>query len=904
MSDHHPTSPDAPDEIPRASQSDRTIDALTLDDATPPNEGHLLLHTLDAIEPGAERYTLSHLHSKGGLGQVWLARDRTLGREVAFKEIRPERAGNPEVWARFVREARITGRLEHPSIVPVYELSQRKPAGQPFYTMRFIRGRTMREAIAAHHARREAGTADPLEQQTLLNALVGVANAVAYAHSKGVIHRDLKPDNVVLGDYGEVILLDWGLARAEETPDEAAGGDGDLPVEDGGTVAGQVLGTPSYMAPEQAAGRLDEVGPASDVYGLGAILYEILTSRPPVEGADAIEILHRAVHEPRSHPRAVRPETPPPLDAICMKALAQAPKDRYESAAALAEDVRRFLADEPVSAWREPWTRRAARWARRHRTLVSSAAVLLLAAVVALSAGTVLLGRKNREIEAQRGRAEENFRSAKGAVDRYLTQVADSKELKAKGLEELRTELFTSAREFYRKFVAMRAGDPAALADLASAHLNLGDISRQTGDTAQAESSYRKAEQLYASRFDQHPTWTSARTDLLSAIGDLALLYSENGQSDTAQATFRRATDLIDDAPMSARDDRAFLAIAATVFDNLGTLDNGLRKPKESEAAHEKGRALRQRLVELSPDNETYQNQLLMSEANLASLYATTGREKEALPHLEAAATIGEKLVSAHPDDPAFQTGLGATYNNLGGVYTLLGRDAEAREAHVRSLRIREKLAAEHPAMVDDQLYLAGSYVNLGELDVRDGRPDAALEPLGKAEGVLAGILAKSPGHAAARFYTAYALSWQARALSALGRGREAMRVWQRAMSTNDRDYPTIPAGYARELARRGDTEKAITIAKTVEKTTELPGEVLFDLAATYAVASSRARARRERYAAHAVELLGEAARLGYFDTPGARERSEADADLASIHDREDYRQAIKGTQNRARGAR
>ncbi len=180
---------------------------------TPPPRGHVLLATTDHVPDQGERYTLSRLHATGGIGRVWLARDASLGRDVALKELRPERAGQPALWARFLREAQVTGQLEHPGIVPVYEVGRRPDDQAPFYTMRFVRGRTLAEAARAYHERRARGAAGPLELRELLTAFVGVCQAVAYAHSRGVLHRDLKPQNVVLGDYGEVIVLDWGLAR-------------------------------------------------------------------------------------------------------------------------------------------------------------------------------------------------------------------------------------------------------------------------------------------------------------------------------------------------------------------------------------------------------------------------------------------------------------------------------------------------------------------------------------------------------------------------------------------------------------------------------------------------------------------------------------------------------------------
>ncbi|HET8945541.1 MAG TPA: hypothetical protein VFQ07_01045, partial [Candidatus Polarisedimenticolia bacterium] len=217
----------------------------------------------------------------------------------------------------------------------------------------------------------------------------------------------------------------------------------------------------------------------------------------------------------------------------------------------------------------------------------------------------------------------------------------------------------------------------------------------------------------------------------------------------------------------------------------------------------------------------------------------------------------------------------------------------EAHRAHERALAVREKLATEHPAMVDAQIALAGSYVNLGELEARAARDAAALPYLDRAEATLAGVLAKSPRHEIARFYTAYAVSWRARALGGLGRQGEAMAAWERAQSFNDRGFPTIPAGYAVALARAGRTAQATALADKVESIPSLPGEVLYDLAATWSLASARGGPRREAEAAHAVELLKKAAAAGLFKNPGMTEHTAADHDLDAVRDRADYRAAI-----------
>jgi PAS domain S-box-containing protein len=333
--------------------------------AAPPGPVDMLARTLEATvdhvsQPG-ERYTRTRLHATGGIGRVWLARDHALGRDVALKELRPEGAGHASLQARFLQEARITGQLEHPGVVPVYELAHRPGDAQPFYTMRFVKGRTLSEAVHDYHDKRRAGRAKALDLPALLHAFVSVCHTVAYAHSRGILHRDLKPQNIVLGDFGEVVVLDWGLAKhvgrpPGETPeaslvlDTPDSGEADL------TIQGQTLGTPAYMAPEQAVGRLDLIDVRTDVYGLGAILYEILAGQPPFTGTETFEVLRRVREEEPVPPRQHSPDVPAGLEAVCLQALAKLPADRHASAGELAwavqgwQEHQRLQAEEALRA--------------------------------------------------------------------------------------------------------------------------------------------------------------------------------------------------------------------------------------------------------------------------------------------------------------------------------------------------------------------------------------------------------------------------------------------------------------------------------------------------------------------------------------------------------------------------
>jgi serine/threonine-protein kinase len=403
------------------------------------------------------RFRILRFHAEGGLGRVFIARDEELRREVALKQIRDQHADDPQRRVRFLVEAEITGGLEHPGIVPVYGLGTYDD-GRPYYAMRFIKGDSLKHAVAQYH--REAAGRDAGERAVELRRLLGrfldVCNAIAYAHSRGVLHRDLKPGNIMLGKYGETLVVDWGLAKSVDQPEVARlDAEPALSPESGSgvepTEAGTQIGTPAYMSPEQAAGRLDLLGPRSDIYSLGATLYHLLTGRAPWHEEPAGEILRKVVAGEITRPRSLDPRIAPELEAICLKAMAREPEDRYATPRELADDIEAWLADEPVSAWREPWRVRTRRWMRRHRTLVTSAAVALGVAVAGLAVTLALQVRANTRERAARQLAQARYALARRVVEAYYTGASEDVLLKQPELEGLRNKLLRTALDFYRE---------------------------------------------------------------------------------------------------------------------------------------------------------------------------------------------------------------------------------------------------------------------------------------------------------------------------------------------------------------------------------------------------------------------------------------------------------------------
>jgi serine/threonine protein kinase len=691
--------------------------------------GHVRLTSLG--ETGETRYSRTHLHAKGGIGQVWLARDGDLGRDVALKELRPEQSRNSVAWSRFVEEARITGQLEHPGIVPIYELSTSADGQKPFYTMRFVRGNTLHEAIQDYHRKRAEGQAGPLDRASLLSAFIAVCNAVGYAHSRGVIHRDLKGQNVVLGDFGEVMVLDWGLAKLVDRPaDPSQGPSSRRPVtliEDesahDATMQGQVLGTPSYMAPEQAEGRIEEIGRRTDVYGLGAILYEILAGCPPHSGASTSELLRRVREDEPAPPRESDPSTPRALEAICRKAMAKKPEDRYPSALALAEELKLWLADEPVSAYREPWPKRLARWSKRHRTAVASAAALLVTAVFALTVSAVLIGKERDEARRQRSQARQ-------AVDDMYTKVAE--QWLEDRLDPLQREMLEKALRYYENFAAVDAADPTVRQERGRAFLRLGDVLRKLGRHDEAEKAYRRSVDALAALAADDPRTPEHRSHLALANARLASELAARGkgaEQEEARALFGKASaaqaELLAEGPTTARR----LARGRTER-GLAELLRVTGRPSEAESSYRRAIELLEKAATEAPDNLEVLQELAASSDGLGLVLVGQGRPEDAEKADRRAIAVLEPLVARAPNLPALRDALARAYNSLGLLVRDLGSPAESEAIIRQQVALNERLAQDFPARPEYRRTLARGLKNLGILMKEANRPSRDVEPI------------------------------------------------------------------------------------------------------------------------------------------------------------------------------
>ncbi|MBZ0137174.1 MAG: protein kinase [Planctomycetes bacterium] len=491
----------------------------------------------------SERYDIEKEHARGGMGRILLARDNVIGREVALKELLPSRTRGASTPAatedsrglteRFLREAKVTGQLEHPNIVSVYEIGKNDD-GSLYYTMKFVRGQNLEVRL------REIEKDETLDKKgklsarlKLLDSFVDVCNAIAYAHSKGVIHRDLKPENVMLGEYGETIVLDWGLARVKGQEDTVAEkliqttrymsqsvmeGDSEKL-----TLDGSIVGTPAYMSPEQARGELDEIDEQSDVYALGAVLYQVLSGRPPYQGPVAGLIIQQVLNAKPLRLSAVAPDCPPELEALVERAMAKEKRDRLAGAREMADEIKAFRDGRTLASYSYSARELAWRWVSRHKRAVIVATVFFYMLIAGAVFHYAQLREEKNAVEDAHARAEDARKDAEIAF-------ADARSAQQEAItEKERAEAAAQAAqaEAAEKQRALEGWDKT-LADAYAMRIRLAlENNDQNAAMAFAAASLES---------DEHP---DARGMSLSTPGRMPLLYRFSPDSASKQELFQ-----------------------------------------------------------------------------------------------------------------------------------------------------------------------------------------------------------------------------------------------------------------------------------------------------------------------------------------------------------------------------
>ncbi len=716
----------------------------------------------EAASVKGPRYRVVRKLGAGGLGVVYVALDTLLHREVALKQVRPDRGDDPQDRARFLVEAEITARLEHPGIVPVHDLGGGGDEGRPYYVMRLIRGDTLKDAISVFHddpALRDDPPARALALQKLLRRFLDVCDAVDYAHARGVLHRDIKPSNVVVGKHGETILIDWGLAKAMGRSDHPSVDDERTLVPTSGsdsseTQAGWAVGTPSFMSPEQAKGDLGRIGPRSDVYGLGATLYDLLTGRKPFAGQDRLAIIAAVVEGDFPSPHSVDPTIPPALEAICMKAMARRPEFRYASARELANEVERWLADAPVLAWPEPASVRLRRWARRHRPLVAAAAVLMVMTTLGSIGAAVLLDSQYHRIKAEqllttaaRAEADGNFLKAVDAGDAMLTRVFEEKLASVPQMEPLRRDLARDAAAFFDASLRQRPDSPAARFTAAKVFHHAANVERQVNQDAAARGRYDEATRLLEGLMKEFPDNPAYREELAKVLISDAELHRLRGRLRQAAPQYRRALDLTapaGNAPISDDDVRS----RAEALSSLALLLGDMCRHDEAWAMLQQSVGLWKPLADRDRAGLKDQLMTVITLSNLAGVLRDAGRPAQAIEVADAAIDRARALLAKAPagenNNQRFVL-TQALHARAAALASARALPDEARSAADDAVAGFEKLVADYPASPNYRKWLALALRGRAEVRAAIG-PAAGAGPdadLARARDVLRSLIAE-----------------------------------------------------------------------------------------------------------------------------------------------------------------
>ena len=750
---------------------------------------------------------------RGAMGVVYKARQLRPNRIVALKMILSGGHASRTELARFRTEAEAVALLHHPHIVQVYEVGEH--AGNPYFSLEYVEGESLHKAAG--------GMPQPARRAAELTR--ALALAMDAAHQRGIIHRDLKPANILLTRDGTPKITDFGLAKRIDDKDS------------GTTRTGAILGTPSYMAPEQAQGRTKETGPQADIYSLGAILYDLLTGRPPFCGETVLDTLEQVRREEPVPPSRLIPRVPRDLETICLKALAKDPHRRYARAAELAEDLDRFLSGLPVLARPTPLWERALKWTRRHPAAAALAAVSVLAVVSVLTFGALWLDTRRRAAEANemqqivradiertnrqqaeqlrkladeardaaitaRQQAEANFQDAQDAVNQMLTSVGYEQLAYEPHMEKIRQELLVKALAFYERFLKEKSSDPAIRYQTGRAQLRVAEIHDMLGQHEPAEKAFRAALTLLIDLSTQFPDNPDYRRELAASYNNLGNLLKETGRVALAERAYREALtgrqQLAEAFPESA----VYRLDLAGSYNNLGLVLKSLGQPRAAEEQIREGENLLAALHQEFPTRPAYAQELANHHNNHGTVLAVLGKNADAAAHFAKADRLYQDLVNRFPAVPDYRQGLAVTHKHVGDLL----RDTDPRKAEKEyrlALKLRRSLVADFPTVPTYRQEEAASHANLAVLLQAAGRQQEADKEYAEALAIRTRVAQDFPRVPGYRRELASTYVNQGNFLLTSSRLREAEEAYRRAhdfFAQLVAHFPDVP-DYQQELA-------------------------------------------------------------------------------------------------------
>jgi tetratricopeptide (TPR) repeat protein len=680
----------------------------------------------------------------GGGGKVFLARDTRLDRLVALKQV--PREARPE--------AEFEARVKHPAIVEVYETFEQ--AGAAYIVLEFCRGGSLKEHLNG---------APCIDFTWAANLLRQVVDAVDHAHQCQVIHRDLKPGNILLTEGGQPKVSDFGLARRLDQ------------IDSGQTADGSILGTPSYMAPEQAEGRSREAGIPADVYALGAILYEMLTGRPPFKGATRADTLQQVREQEPVLPVRLNPKVPRDLETICLKCLRKDPAKRYPRAAELADDLTRFVNGDPIRARRTSPLERSWKWAKKKPAWVALGGSLIAAAVIIVVLVAIYTNRLQAALAAettQREQAQENLETAVQAFDSAFLQIGEKHLDSVPGMEILRRNLLQAALPHLTQLLTRYESEPRLRAQLAGLHYHIGDMYRITNDPDTALSHFEKALTVRRSLASEQPRVLAHQTALAATLRSIGnLLIPLKDRTDEGLSRLEEALALLDDL---AADDRENAILQTELAESLRALAQAYENNKGRAVA---GRAHLERAIaileQLPKDVAQYHRALAAAYNQRGSLLAFLGSKQDAFESYNRAAAFQKELLQNDAGNAALRHELAMSYNGAALMQEHLGKPRVALELFEKSLTLRKQLAEEAPAAIDLQHGLASTYNNIGRLRMDlIGPSDPAIKDFEEALKIRQRLVSQSPHNLKYKTSLAHIRQNLAMILSRLGRKQEA----------------------------------------------------------------------------------------------------------------------------------